>query len=190
MPKQVDHDEQRLAIAGAAISVIDREGLDGARLRDVARAANVTTGAVTHYFDSKDAVLEAALAEIVRRILEKQSEIAGTASLVDLASAFLPLDAASRSEWRVWLAFWGRAIANERLRAIHREYYAAIVSRLAEGLIAAYPLPEPQARTLADAVIAAIDGVGTRATLEPEDWPPERQRATLALLLGPLTPKP
>src|SRR5438045_616199 len=72
MPKQVDAAAQRRAIAGAAIAVIDGAGLDGARLRDVARAANVTTGAVTHYFDDKDAVLEAALEEVVRRILAKQ----------------------------------------------------------------------------------------------------------------------
>ncbi len=197
MPKQVDHNDQRRAIAGAAISVIDRQGLDGARLRDVARAANVTTGAVTHYFDSKDAVLEAALSEIVRRILNKQETTVSkraanaTDALVDLAFAFMPTDAESRGEWRVWLAFWGRATANERLRAIHRDYYAAIVAQLVEGLAANPPagrsLSREAARTLADAVIAAIDGVGTRATLEPEEWPPARQRATLALLLSPMT---
>src|SRR2546426_8612951 len=106
MPKLVDAVAQRRAIAGAAISVIDDVGLDGARLRDVARAANVTTGAVTHYFDGKGAVLEAALAEIVRRTLERMEAGRGSKAPKDVAAfiarvcLYLPTDEDSRQEWR------------------------------------------------------------------------------------------
>jgi TetR/AcrR family transcriptional repressor of bet genes len=189
MPKLVDHAEQRRQIAEAAIAVIDAGGLEGARLRDVADAADVTTGAVTHYFDGKDAVLEAALAEIVRRILEKQdSPPARTAAeFCDMAAEFLPLDEESRREWRVWLAFWGRAIVDERLRRQHRAYYAAIVGKLSADFRAAKGgLSSRAARQLADATIAAVDGLATRATLEPDEWPPKRQRETLRALLMPL----
>jgi TetR/AcrR family transcriptional repressor of bet genes len=178
MPKLVDVDAQRRAIAGAAIDVINDVGLDAARLRDVARAANVTTGAVTHYFDSKEAVLEAALEEVVRRILARQDRAKGpidAKAFIRQACSYLPLDDESRREWRVWFAFWGRAIADERLRALHRRYYEEIVSRV-----------PTRSRRRADAIIAAIDGVGMRATLEPEQWPPRRQRETLAILLEPL----
>ncbi|HAH08970.1 MAG TPA: TetR family transcriptional regulator, partial [Alphaproteobacteria bacterium] len=48
MPKQVDHELQRQSISQAALSVIAAQGLEAARLRDVAEAAGVTTGAVTH----------------------------------------------------------------------------------------------------------------------------------------------
>jgi TetR/AcrR family transcriptional repressor of bet genes len=47
-------------------------------------------------------------------------------------------------------------------------------------------LSPEQANRLADAVVAAVDGVGARATLEPEHWPASRQRETLATLLKPL----
>ena len=108
MPKLVDHVGRRRAIAGAAVQVIDELGLDAARLVDVARAGLVTTGAVTHYFDSKDALLEAALSEVVTRILESQAQT-GEASLnsgelIDTVAAFLPLDQASLRDWRVWFA--------------------------------------------------------------------------------------
>ena len=33
-------------------------------------------------------------------------------------------------------------------------------------------------QALADAVIAAVDGIGVRATHEPESWPPARHQAT------------
>lgn len=196
MPKRVDSVSQRRAIASAALAVINDVGLEGARLRDVAQAANVTTGAVMHYFDGKDAVLEAALEEAVRRILAKQDRARAASGPLDVrtfirgASSYLPIDAESRLEWRVWLAFWGRAIADDRLRAQHRQYYTEIVARLADLLpslrTAELPASPQQVQRCADAVIAAIDGIGTRATLEPELWPAERQRETLASLLIPL----
>lgn len=196
MPRVVDIALQRRMITNAAIAVINEAGLEGARLRDVALAAKVTTGAVTHYFDGKDAVLEAALEEIVRRTLERmdasrQSGAPGdVAAFLKRLSAFLPVDEPSRQEWRVWLAFWGRAISDEGLRAVHRTHYQAIVSRLIPSLQGlqspAHPHTQKELRGYADAVIGAIDGVGTRATLESELWTPKRQRDTLGQLLQPM----
>ena len=195
MPKRVDHASRIRTIAGAAIGVIGREGIDGMRLRDVAREASVTTGAVTHYFDSKDAVLEAALAEIVRRIVEAQHqalELSG--DFADAVAAFLPNTDDRRRDWNVWLAFWGRAVVNARLRDQHKAYYAEISSNLvvllrrmqAEGH--ADPASDPV--MMADAIMAAVDGLGIRAALEPDDWPPERQLDTVRFMLAPITATP
>jgi TetR/AcrR family transcriptional repressor of bet genes len=196
MPKRVDIDSQRRRLAQAAVAVIHQGGLEGARLRDVARAADVTTGAVMHYFDDKDAVLEAALEEVVRRTLERMEGTVPPESRADpeafirRVGRYLPLRDESRAEWRVWLAFWGRAMSEERLRAVHRKYYGEIIDRLVErlrGLRTSPPAPSlAQLRRCADAVLAAIDGVGSRATLEPEGWPARRQRETLGALLRPL----
>jgi TetR/AcrR family transcriptional regulator, transcriptional repressor of bet genes len=192
MPKQVDHDLQRQSIAAAALDVIAEQGLEAARLRDVAARAGVTTGAVTHYFDGKDAMLEAALDEIVRQVLDDTDGTwAGPprdgATLIDAIAGFLPLDAEGVQAWRIWLAFWGRAIVDERLRAKNRDYYVQICGQIER---AARALDEKttkaQARDLADAIVAAVDGIGVRATLEPETWPPKRQRAALKTLLQPL----
>jgi len=196
MPKRVDLVQQRLSISSAAINVIDRSGLEGARLRDVARAASVTTGAVTHYFDSKDAALEAALGEIVQRTLKRMesrrvaSAPGDVEAFIRRVSAYLPIDEQSRKEWRVWMAFWARAIADDRLRTIHRNYYAEIIETMIgplQLLRSGRPkLSRRRLRKYADASIAAIDGVGTRATLEPELWPVSRQRETIAELLRPM----
>jgi len=198
MPKLGDHVSRRRTIAGAAVQVIGELGLDAARLVDVARVGLVTTGAVTHYFDSKDALLEAALLEVVTRILESQAQT-GEASLnsgelIDTIAAFLPLDQASLRDWRVWFAFSGRAVLNERLRSLHRQYYDEITRRLgqqlanlqARGQLAA----DADLGVLSDAIVAVIDGLGVRATLEPESWSPDRQKATLRLMLSPLLKSP
>ncbi|MFF2550632.1 TetR/AcrR family transcriptional regulator [Nocardia sp. NPDC058058] len=190
MPKQVDAVRQRRTIAAAAVSVIGAAGIDGTRLRDVAAAANVTTGAVTHYFDGKDAVLEAALEEVVRRVLERPDtdSPADVRACIDISASYLPLNAESLGEWRVWLAFWARAMTDDRLRAVHRRYYSAIVERIADRVSTLRTTPPTRAEAIAcaDAVLAAVDGVGCRTVLEPEAWPAERQRQALSMLLLPM----
>ncbi len=193
MPKRVDHHARRASLARMAIETIDAVGLDTARLTDVAARAAASTTAITHYFPNKDALLEAALAAIADRTIanqtEQMAEIPGSvAAAVAAAAAFLPVDAESAREWRVWLAFCGRAVANPRFAAQHRDYYLRVAAPLA-AMFAALPHrdgSEVHAGACADAFIAAIDGIALRATLEPDDWPAARQRATLALLLTPL----
>ena len=181
MPKLIDHEERRRAIASAAVDAIAEHGLDGAKLTDIARAAGVTTGAIAHYFPDKDAVLAAALEEVCTRLMQHIGPPENVPAYDSIAEA-LPLCDESRQEWRVWLAYWGRAPFSEKLRQIHTQYYLDIETALAEQLEAVTARP----RDIAAAIIAAIDGIGTRATLEPESWPPARQRALLAVLLKPL----
>lgn len=195
MPKQVDIVAQKQAIADAAIRVIGQTGLDATRLRDVAAAAGVTTGAVTHYFDGKDEVLIAALEELVRRILDpdiwrRPQGLSLKDALIALCGELLPLDDETRGEWRVWLAFWSRAIHTPRLAEIHRGYYVRITDALSETLMTHGGLEPARANLIADAIVAAVDGVGVRATVEPDQWPAARQRQTLAALITPLLPDP
>ncbi len=181
MPKIVDHDERRRALARAAVNAVAASGLDQARLADIARAAGVTTGALAHYFPDKDAVLAAALEDVCKRLLSRIDADEGHLRIEDIATA-LPLDEVSIKDWRVWIAYWGRAPFSESLRTVHQQYYQDIEDALTTSFAKASKAP----RLLAAAIIAAVDGVGTRATLEPETWPPERQRALLSTLLDPL----
>ncbi len=194
MPKRVVAEDRRQSLARAAIRVIDDAGLDGARLRDVAALAEATTGAVTHWFGSKDELLDAAMRAIVDDAIAAvdavMCEAIDAAALAEGTAELLPLDAERRQQWRVQVAFWGRAATDPRARALHQGYYRDIVARVtalltalrAAGTIAAPADPA----ILADAMVAAIDGLGTRATLEPDAWPEARQRATLTALLTPL----
>jgi TetR/AcrR family transcriptional repressor of bet genes len=181
MPRIVDHPERRAAFAEAAIDTIGQQGLESLRLRDVAARANATTGALTHYFDGKDELLQAALEAIMERLLDWIDSVpehqAGEDAIIDAIAAGLPITPEDARDWRVWLAFWGRAVASQPLGDAHRAHYARIVERL---------LSRGFDETGADALIAAVDGIGTRATLEPELWPANRQRETLARLIRPL----
>jgi AcrR family transcriptional regulator len=139
----------------------------------------VTTGAVLHYFDSKEALLDAAYAAAMARLAERQQ--AGPAldaldaeALAAHVASFLPVDDESLRDWRVWLAFSARALVDPRFAAQHRAAYARITAALAADLAGT-----PDAAALADALVALIDGLAIRIMLEPGDWPPSRIEAVL-----------
>src|SRR3712207_14978 len=67
MPRAVDHEERREEIADAVWRVIEREGLEGASLRDIAREAGHTTGVISHYFRDKRELLAFAFQLVVER---------------------------------------------------------------------------------------------------------------------------
>ena len=181
MPKIVDHEERRRAIASAAVDAIATNGLSGVKLTDIARMAGVTTGSIAHYFSDKDAVLAAALEEVCTRLFIQIGAPDTLPRLEDIATV-LPTSDEKRKEWKVWLAYWGRATHAPALAQIHRQYYAEIESAVAENMNGLHPDPH----LAAAAMIAAVDGIGTRATLEPELWPEARQAALLDQLISPI----
>jgi TetR/AcrR family transcriptional repressor of bet genes len=181
MPKIVDHEERRRAIASAAVDAIATNGLSAVKLTDIGRMAGVTTGSIAHYFADKDAVLAAALEEVCTRLFIEIGTPHSPPTLRDIADA-LPTSDEKRKEWKVWLAYWGRATHAPALAQIHRQYYAEIETAVAENLGGTHPDPH----LAAAAIIAAVDGVGTRATLEPDLWPEDRQVALLSVLISPI----
>ena len=194
MPKKIDHDARRRQIARAAIEVIGVQGLDNTRLVDVGRAAKVTTGTITHYFDGKDAVLLAALDHVAQRILSSLASEEAPDDLFELVAGILPTSQNDIRDWRVWMSFFGRAVGDPALARINKAYYdkfrdglAAIIRRhQEEGKLA----PHIDPTITGDAIISIVDGLCIRATLERKDWPPARQRAQLEAMLRPLLPMP
>jgi TetR/AcrR family transcriptional repressor of bet genes len=198
MPKRVDHGERRALIASAAADAIDQQGLDRVRLVDVARRASCTTGAVSHYFPGKDAVLSAALEHVLRNLAGHSAVAAasphttqGADWAIEVLAEVLPIDETRQRDWRVWLAFCGRAVHVPELAELHRTSYAEIQRAFADELVAGGIAKDgADARNLAVAMVAALDGLGLRAVLEPAEWPRERLRSMLSFQLGPLLRDP
>lgn len=182
MPKKVDHALRRTQLAEAAVQAIDERGLEAVRLVDVARAANLTTGAVVHYLNSKDDVLMAAFEQVGLRSAERLAETRGL-EFVERALAYLPTTEETAREWRVFLQFWGRGVSDPVFRKQHRKGYEAI-SAFLEAELRDGGVRNPD--VLADAAIAAVDGIAVRVAMEPESWPAERMRKTVAAVLVPM----
>lgn len=195
MPKIVNQSERRAVVAAAARRVIARDGLDGAGVRQVAAEAGSSTTVVTHYFASKQALIEAAIedayAAVERRMVEQlQAGPVGLAALRLVLLEALPLDAERRDEARVWMAFWAAAATRPELRRVQREGYRAW-----RGLVAGV-LADAESRgeiaTGLDAVregeqlLCLMDGLMMQATLEPRRFTVKRQVGILDSALARL----
>src|ERR1700733_15249204 len=108
MPKIVDHEKRRDEIALVACRVVAQVGFDQATIVRIAREAGYTTGMVTHYFDTKQDIIIAALRLILRRIEERLDPDAGGAptDLLALLNEALPVDETRYTEGAFWIAFW------------------------------------------------------------------------------------
>jgi AcrR family transcriptional regulator len=67
----------RERILMAAIGRFAERGYDGSSLRDIAAAADLTEGAIYRHYDSKEAILEAVLAEFERRVYQPVPPVGG-----------------------------------------------------------------------------------------------------------------
>lgn len=187
MPKIVHHDERREAIARAAWRTIARAGIEASTVRAIARDAGCSTGVLQHYFPDKDALLLHALRLVTQqtggRMAGRAEGRRGLAALRAVLREALPVDADSRLEWRIWLAFWGRAVHDAALAAEQRRRYVEWRG-LVRGLLRDAQRRGELRRGLepareADALVAFVDGLGLSATLEPSRLPARRQLALI-----------
>lgn len=192
MPKQVNHEERRNEVAAVAERLIGDRGLDVGVL-DVAEAGGWSTSVVTHYFSSKQELLE----HTMRRSIERAEKAvdarvaAGQSQLQAIIEEALPLDASRRRRSRLFLVFWGRAVHDTKLREHQRRRHAGFRSTLATLLAEEFGQdggrdPEVEARRL----FALLDGVVVQAVFEPRLWPArvqievvDRHLAELGLVL-------
>jgi AcrR family transcriptional regulator len=115
-----DHRTRREAIADTAAQLIATRGLEQVTLRRVAAAHGVTTGVLTHYFASKDALLR----HTKDRAFDRSYACARAAAVGPpgmervhaVVAAVLPLDQERRQLWRLLVAFFGSAVGSPALR--------------------------------------------------------------------------
>jgi AcrR family transcriptional regulator len=134
VPRQVDREERRRAIAEAVFRVIGEQGFEAVSLRDVATTAGVSMGRVQHYFSSKHQMLLFALAHMRERVLARlQTDLARLTDptrrdrIRAALRALLPVDEPSRQEACVNIAFFSAATVNPPYADLLREGYARLL---------------------------------------------------------------
>ena len=194
MPKIVDHDAQRECFADAAIRLIARDGFEGMTMRAVAAEAGLSYGSLFHYFGSKDELLIHAIRHLTaqqsRRVNEFSSRSKGLRALQRLLFDDALVDAASRDEAVVWLAFLSRAALEPALARIHGQMIDGWLERIRQMLEEARAAGEVPATLDAEAEALAIwvysAGVGQQGLLYPQRFPPARQRKLITDYLDKL----
>jgi AcrR family transcriptional regulator len=151
VPKRVDPEERRQAIAEAVYQLIGERGWDAVTLRDVAGTAGISMGQVQHYFTTKTDMLMFALSYMRDRVLDRlQRQLAGLPQPVSqqdqvraAISVMLPLDEPGRQEAAVNIAFFSAATATPGYAHLLSDGYsrqvasatAQFTAAAAEGLL-------------------------------------------------------
>ncbi|GAA3863956.1 TetR/AcrR family transcriptional regulator [Streptomyces sedi] len=133
MPKQVDYVERRERVIDAVHRLADRHGIEGVTLRDVAREAGLSMGAVQRGFRDKDEMLAVALARVSARFVERARAAAaepGPGALERVLLDVALLGEEQRAEAQVWLAFVARAAVTPPLALTLRGGHPEVASLL------------------------------------------------------------
>jgi AcrR family transcriptional regulator len=190
VPAPTDHEARRRDVSEAVWRVLARHGFDGLTLRAVAAEMSASTGLLTHYFPSKQALIRHALqiseehsAKRPRREADAQGLAALRAALLDV----LPLDPALTVMNRVWVSSWDVALGDRELGAAERARYKRWRARLRPLVEAAQRAgelpPSADPDDLAATAAAFTHGLVVQALFDPRTFPHSRQVALLDAFL-------
>jgi AcrR family transcriptional regulator len=136
---------------------------------------------LTHYFPDKDALIKFSLEDSLNRFEQRllRTVSAGAAALRATLEQVLPLDKERRTQWTVWLAFWGQAVGSKTLSAEQRKHYRSFRAMLEhlvqEGIDSGRLRTDLDPTDEADRLLALVEGISFQAVFDPQRWPRERQ---------------
>jgi AcrR family transcriptional regulator len=185
MPARKDHDLRRRDISEAVWRVLAAHGFAGLNMRAVAAELDATTGLLTHYFPSKQALVRHAL-EIAEEKTQARSlrtpPAPGLAALRAALLDVLPLDETSTAMNRVWVSSWDAALGDADLGKWEAARYDRWRIRLQAHVMAAQErgeLPVDDPADLAASAAGFAHGLVVQALFDPARFPPGRQTALL-----------
>lgn len=185
MPVSVDHEARRTQVVAVASRLIAEAGLEAVTFRDVAEAADCSTAIVSHYFHNKRELLVLTYHSSIERGTQR-CEAALAAAEGDLKAylaELMPLDDERLIEWKIWLAFWAKAVADPEIAQLQRNCIlrtrsnlVRVMTNLAKRGVYQAGLDLPgEARRL----LTLLIGMAVQVLFDPEDWPASRQHALI-----------
>src|SRR5699024_6560318 len=175
MPKVIDHDERRRQIIAVARQLMVEGGFGAATMRGIAAAAGFANGALKHYFDGKEAIVEATFDSVLQEMTGVMAglEESGNpvANLRSYITAALPLDSYRISGARVLLSLCEYASTNAHLAERYRQHLHFWSSQLGEriALVLGDSAIADEVEALADEIITVSIGANVASLLLPEE---------------------
>lgn len=158
-------------LAAALFDVAATTGLDNTSVREVAKKAGVSIGAVQHHFATKDDMFAYALTTIVDRIHRRIAAVEEATidkQLLTMLEHLLPVDEERAREAHVLSAFSVRAVTTPSLATIRRQSRFAIRTFLSAVLIEG---GVPEAETRSALLLSCAEGLTLAAISSPDDHP-------------------
>jgi AcrR family transcriptional regulator len=167
---------RREEIVQATIRCLARDGYSGLRMKEVARAAGVSQGILHYYFDSKRAILLAALQKVLDDLDRRLTPVLkaapdARAQVRAVIGSFLALADENREFWLVFVEFWGEMMHDRELSQVNAALYrrlrrtlGAVVARGTRAGLFRRVAPE-EAGSI---VLALVDGVSLQRAFDPK----------------------
>lgn len=181
----------RQRLLDAAVRCIEDLGYARTTARDLVQASGTNLGAITYHFDSKEALLNEALAESCRRWLQQIQQASTAASSGDpwedtIAAAYGALRD-GRMFAVAYVEAWAQAERNPVLRAqlaAHYREFRTATAALAQSLshASSESLPDPEA--LATILVAVADGLVVQWLLDADSLPVPARLARALTQIG------
>ena len=176
----VNHEERREEIVEAAWRIIERKGLAGADLREIAGEGGYTTGVITHYFRDKRELMTSVFGLVVDRSMARMAKALAEAGLMEALAQVLPLDEERRREATVWLALVSASLTDAQLaEGLRLRYRQAREAMLPVFRTSLEEVSGEDPEEIGDELLAMVDGITVDALSDPERYPPGRQLALL-----------
>lgn len=168
--KQILTDLRRAEIIAAALKVFSRKGFHTARAEDVATQAKIAKGTLYLYFDSKDAIYDAAAQYACDALMTLSAETVAAAHGVEQrVEAWVRTRLefwASRGDMYHMILTVGRETRHRKqTSALLRSSHAEFVAILREAIVAG-ELPERDVKPIGWLVMDAIRGSNERHILQ------------------------
>ena len=152
----------------ATWAVVARVGVDNATVREIAREAGCTTGALWHHFRNRDDLIDQAIDQLAADFFDEaerewETVPPGVARLRVLVRRLAPSEPHQRDRALVLFRLWSRASDHEptalALRTYHRRLFDLVVSFIEEAEQRAEIADDVDPSILAGTLIALGDGL-------------------------------
>lgn len=182
MPKIIDHEKQKEKIAEATWRIIQREGLEGATVRKIAKESGLSIGSMRHYFSSQSQLFVFSM-ELINSKAEKRIKsmnlFSSGPNIEDVRRVLLqllPLDEERKLETEVWLSFSAKSLNDPELQALAKRLYDILYDALKLVLDSLISLnlarPDLNKEIEVEKLCALIDGLGYHCIMRPDQITP------------------
>jgi AcrR family transcriptional regulator len=169
-------------IVSAAAEVMYERGLFDTRIGDIAERAGTSAPTILYYFDSKDRLLEEAVAfadaQFYDRLSEGQAQIESPAERLVHLIEETSLGPGGLNDYTLWMEIWVRARREAKVRdsyiGLDRRQRRLIADIVIAGQDAGQFHSDVDPDDFAIVLSGLLDGLGVQVTLGQPDVSPER----------------
>lgn len=173
MPKIIDHEKRKTQIAEATWRVILERGMEGATVRNIAKEAGLSSGALRHYFSSQDELLMYAMNLVKENATERIEKIAQQhlppkEMILKILMEIIPTNKETLAEMEVWFAFIAYFMHDKSVFETDHDGILEGIHKLIELLDQVQLLKRGLNKEMeVEKLYALVDGLALHAMLEP-----------------------